>query len=1071
MTNTIDASIRERALNPGESFIVQAPAGSGKTELLTQRYLTLLGQACQAPEEIIAITFTRKAAAQMRERVLTALQLAQESPPADAHRQTTWQAAHQALDKDQQYQWHLLDNPQRLRILTIDALCSQLCHRQPVLAGYGGWERIVEDAAPYYATAIREWMQKNTPKALLTHLDNNAQQLQTLCSQLLARREQWLPYIAGQHSPLQLRIQMEQGLKQLAEEILQAAQAILPPHLSEQLLPLLHFAGALHWRGRRDFPAACAGELEAWQSLVKVLLTTKGELRKTIDARQGFPPKTPEKTSLLKILAEIADHPTLCEHLRQIQQCPPLCYEESQWQIVLELLEALPLLAAQLQLIFCQRGVMDFVEVGLSASRALGEEQQPTDLALALDYQIRHLLVDEFQDTSVAQFKLLEKLLLGWEVRDGRSIFLVGDPMQSIYRFRNAEVSLFLRTIRSGMQNIRLTPLVLTQNFRSGDGLITWFNQVFPHILPSTADLTCGAIPYTPAVAAQAQTVTPPVSCYASTDSAHEAQQLIEIIQRLRRQYPGQKIAILVRSRPHLQEIVPALQAAHISFQAVEIASLSSAAEIQDLAALTRALQHRADRLAWLSVLRAPYCGLTLADLHCIAQASERRTIYETLLNFSQLTRLSDDARQRLTRIVPVLSQAVFHSGRWPLAEWVEETWLSLGGPAGLRNAAELQNAQTYFQWLREFEQNQRPLEKLYAAADPRADDSLQIMTIHKAKGLEFDHVILPALERASPSESHSLLLWMERANANGGSNLILAPMKAAAAESDPIYTYIKQTEQQKLQYEAERLLYVAATRAKQSLHLLAVLPAVPDLQTWRPRSGSFLAMLWPYFREQLAPIINTQMPAEESAATTSTGFLHRLTADWRLPPTVDGRELVFETATLAQTAPMPVPLLNLRASRIGTVIHEALADLAEKSPHFPSILENKRWGLRLLHLGIARDDLAAAEKTVQEALQNTLRDPRGLWILSAEHLERHNEYALSALLNNQLVHIVIDRTFVDAAGIRWIIDYKTGHPDDTELSAYRAQLERYAAVVQLFDSRPIRLGLYFPLTGHWQEL
>ena len=233
-----------------------------------------------------------------------------------------------------------------------------------------------------------------------------------------------------------------------------------------------------------------------------------------IDIRTGFPPKTAEKIAFEEILARLSDDDRTCTRLRQILQCPPTRYEDSQWQIINILIQVLPLLAAQLQLIFQQHGVMDFIELGLSASRALGEEQQPTDLALSLDYRIRHLLVDEFQDTSVAQFKLLEKLLLGWEPGDGRTVFLVGDPMQSIYRFRNAEVSLFLRAMHRGVQQIPLTALTLTRNFRSGENLIAWFNAVFPEILPSIADLTSGAIPYTAATATQSQIFSPAVSCY-----------------------------------------------------------------------------------------------------------------------------------------------------------------------------------------------------------------------------------------------------------------------------------------------------------------------------------------------------------------------------------------------------------------------------------------------------------------------------------------------------------------------------------------------------------------------------
>ena len=106
-----DQPQRQQALDPLQSFIVQAPAGSGKTELLIRRVLVLLAQACQAPEEIVAITFTRKAASEMRARIIQALQSATTDCPTNPHAKTTWQLARQVLARDQQEDWQLLKNP------------------------------------------------------------------------------------------------------------------------------------------------------------------------------------------------------------------------------------------------------------------------------------------------------------------------------------------------------------------------------------------------------------------------------------------------------------------------------------------------------------------------------------------------------------------------------------------------------------------------------------------------------------------------------------------------------------------------------------------------------------------------------------------------------------------------------------------------------------------------------------------------------------------------------------------------------------------------------------------------
>ena len=122
---------------------------------------------------------------------------------------------------------------------------------------------------------------------------------------------------------------------------------------------------------------------------------------------------------------------------------------------------------------------MDFTEVAQGALRALGEPEMPTDLALALDYRIRHLLIDEFQDTSISQYDLVVKLTRRMGAGDGRSVLVVGDPMQSIYRFREAEVGLFLRARAEGIGNVALQPISLSANFRSQRGIVDWVNATF----------------------------------------------------------------------------------------------------------------------------------------------------------------------------------------------------------------------------------------------------------------------------------------------------------------------------------------------------------------------------------------------------------------------------------------------------------------------------------------------------------------------------------------------------------------------------------------------------------------
>jgi len=173
------------------------------------------------------------------------------------------------------------------------------------------------------------------------------------------------------------------------------------------------------------------------------------------------------KQRMTALLDSLRGHEAFETALAELPLLPPPTYDEASWEVVESLSEVLMLAVAELKLEFTRRGEADFTEIAQGASRALGTAESPTDLALHLDYRIRHLLVDEFQDTSVSQHELLAKLTAGWQAGDGRTLFVVGDPMQSIYRFRQAEVGLYLRARHEGIGNVRLTPLALTVNFRS----------------------------------------------------------------------------------------------------------------------------------------------------------------------------------------------------------------------------------------------------------------------------------------------------------------------------------------------------------------------------------------------------------------------------------------------------------------------------------------------------------------------------------------------------------------------------------------------------------------------------
>ena len=511
--NALDSINRERALEHA-SFIVEAPAGAGKTELLTQRYLKLLATVNE-PEEIIALTFTNKAAAEMRNRILLSLEHAQYQTPETApHKLKTRELANAALNQSNIKQWNIITQPSRLRILTIDALCSSLTRQMPLLSRFGGQPKVSDDTESYYNDAARraiahivhESKPDDTVTTALRYMDNNSEKLTELLAKMLARRDQWLP-LAGQLHALdveEVSRHTETALKHLIADALQAALNILQPALQNLLMPLARYAASnltenadiaplLDWQ---EALSADANDLVQWQALANFLVTkTEKTFRKSLNKTNGFPATDEgrsKKDDYFAIVSALKDSDVIGD----VCDLPALASLADDQPVIQALTKLLILAERHLWLVFQAAGEVDFVAIAQSAQLALENEQGATDLALKLDYQISHLLIDEFQDTSPVQMRLIEKLIEGWQPDDGRTLFCVGDPMQSIYRFRKADVSLFLQASQCGIAHLPLTRLQLSRNNRSHPAVVSWINSAFQQVFPGSDNINQGAISY-----------------------------------------------------------------------------------------------------------------------------------------------------------------------------------------------------------------------------------------------------------------------------------------------------------------------------------------------------------------------------------------------------------------------------------------------------------------------------------------------------------------------------------------------------------------------------------------------
>ena len=1147
-----DELARQLALAPDRSFCVLAPAGSGKTELLTQRLLKLLS-VCEQPEQILAITFTRKAAGEMQQRLLASLRAAEASGiSADAglssHERTTRQLARAALAQDRRQGWNLLQNPERMRLTTIDSFTSYLTARLPFASNFGARPELTTDTAELFSQAVHATLGKldndsalgEALAVLLLHLHNRHATAETLLLDLLKKRADWLPVLGPiMRDPSQARQQLEAGmLSLLCEQLACARNALLP--FQATLLELVHFVApylnahgntALNpLAGNSVLPDASAAAVPLWQALATLFLTDKGSFRKSVNKNQGFVAKDAckDKQEASSVQAHkdtfkrIVDDMTLAGTLPSWQSLtilPPAGYGPDGWPVLTALLTVLRELAGQLKVAMQGAGKIDHVETSLAALAALGSDEEPTDLALRLDYRLHHILVDEFQDTSWTQFNLLEKLTAGWQPGDGRTLFIVGDGMQSCYGFRSADVSLFLRARDNGIGPVMLEPLQLSVNFRSQAPVVDWVNTVFTRAFPPHDDVLRGGVSYSPSAASKTTGTEAGVYCQLFVADANrpedeaedddpgddevttvatsrhqlrqlEAEAVASRCEALQAQFPDASIAILVRNRSHLSHVVQALRRRNLRWNASEIDRLLSYQDIADLFALLRALLNPADVTAWLALLRSPLVGLALPDLETLALATstQQQTLWSTLQQSATLS-LGADAHLRLQRVLPTLQRARDQRQVLPLRTLLEAAWLELGGASTVSDPALLPNIVRFLDLVEQHAEHE-DLANIHAfaarlatshgsAADPAV--KLEIMTIHKAKGLQFDHVLLCGLDQKSRNDTAPLLRWQNFPDAHGRPRLLLGVKQQKGGEADALHDFLGEQDKVRAGYELTRLLYIGVTRAIKTAWLYGVVKTDKNGELLTPRN-TLLGTVLPVLLEnpQALHLLQTQVPAATANAMPTGALpvqqLQRLPANWQSP---------LPAPLLTVSAVEPDDYLdeydNLQARTFGELVHFGLKQLVQQGPAWLDTCEQlPLWRQQLARVADT-SQLDVLLPQLQQHLRGYLRSEHGRWLFGGRHALDACELSVLDYRRGYRKSYVIDRTFLDTAGVRWIIDYKTAVPATGQSLAdflakqgqrYFEQLDNYRQLLAILSPAPAcKIALYFSAIDVLHEL
>jgi ATP-dependent helicase/nuclease subunit A len=1216
-----DQGERSRALDTSRSILVRAPAGSGKTDLLTRRFLRLLSEVDE-PGQIVAITFTKAAAAEMRHRILAELEKAgaRENVEADSDESSMEALAQRALARSRMLGWNLIDLPAQLRISTIDSFCRELALQRPLLSSLGGGLEISQQPAELYRRAARRTLEsidgndavlRESIEALLLWRDNGWHEIEDQLVSMLAKRDRWMHGFVLDRDPDwdRLRERLEAPFRNAVEDALTRLSELLDqvPHARAEALQLARFActqGAdalfQELAELAEFPIAPLGSTEAIEEaqqacvcLARLLLTNDGTLRKQINKNLGFPAECkPEKNRLQSLITDLGKVPGLESALAAMAALPPVRYAEDDWRILRACFALLRRAAAELQVVFAEAACADYIEVAQIAESVLrGENEIPSEAALAVADGIRHLLVDEFQDTSRRQHQLLARLIAAWDVREGRTCFVVGDPMQSIYFFRDADAELFPRVERIGLEiphdlPLELDAVRLVANFRTARPLVTRLNDFFREVFraddgsgvsfaqaePARAESaqneSVSANDQTPRMELHVEFVPDSMRSRSPDHDAAEAKagiaaeresaiekQTAEIVETIRKHLPRiqsaqatrekYRIAVLGRTHKALAPVAAALREAGIPFRAVDLEELRERPEILDALSLTRALLNPQDRVAWLGVLRAPWCGLSLADLHALTSGDDpellRRPVPELIAERIHLMSAEGQvAAQRVLQVTESLPRLRFAQPAVSLGTWIEQAWLTLGG-AHCVDAAAQANLDLLWRALDSLPEGEQDifgfaldaaLQDLKAQPDPGAESErgVQLMTIHKSKGLEFEVVIVPDLQARTTRGGLKLLSWLERGLAEPGESgepteFLVAPLQSKGADGGAAKRWVDSIYHGRESQEMRRLLYVAATRAREELHLFARLAYRTEKNLSRTLiepGSSLLATAWPALEDavrkrfvewrqktgqrELEGGVREQIVMNTIAASGEDNLLalhspSRGTRLRRLPAEV----FAAASAGVAPSAESPVTGMGQLYERheggvlsraLGIGVHALLQEFARlratagMQPAQAALAQMEpRVAALVRGAGIERQQAARTAAQAIEIALKAAQHAAGQWILSPQP-DAASEVRWAGVVGGRLRTVQIDRVFRAGAqplsgggDVWWIVDYKTAHEAGANPEAalpelrriFAPQIEAYAQVLRNLHGADMKIhgGLYYPrmLQFDWWEL
>lgn len=1048
-----------------------AGAGSGKTYVLMKRFVQILRADLSInPTNIVAITFTRKAADEIKGRV----------------RQAVSECVEQAQNDLERLRWQEhLQKVESAPISTIHSLCSRILRDNPVETQLDPEFTILEDfeAQDFFKETLQQYLRKNIKEnAALRRLVqtygvnsfvNQVTALGDKLSELVREDNLAEPYLkAKEELPA-----LQQKLFAAVREVIEAREAL----------------GA-KTKGRQTLTEA-AGLLDEMQ---KQLLAPEPDCS-LLDASGVV------KVSGKALAAELTNLKNLRQELNHVLLNAKGCDLVQDWLAVLQ--EFYACLSARKQ----ENNVLFNDDLDLLAIEHLQKNE-----ALRQKYQERYkyIMVDEFQDTNERQRQLIY-LLCGNKLDGKNNLFIVGDVKQSIYRFRHADVSVFNKVKEDIAQNAGQN-LGMKTNFRSTQSIVESCNTAFCQLMDLPKEEIC--LEHHEGANTGGAKVCLLQVPYKSKDddlgakedkwqkeaeaiAAYLQQELPKVEPQLR---PGASKAILLRAMTHCEILRQTLQGYGINCVVVKGKGFYEQQEVLDILNLLAALHNRYASLELAGALRSNYFGLDDATLtQLFWQTENDKPLWDVLqavgsgelqLNLQpEQQALAMQAAERLRS----LRQA---AALMALPELFAQLWDELkpefvlsqqeNGPSKLANVKKLRRlAQQYCQTkqasLAEWLQNVKDLRASSSkepAATVQADDALQIMTIHNSKGLEFDLVILPQLDKSVKGDTASIK-YLPGKEGEQGLLGIKVPDKEMQLQNSGVYEQAKARDSELEEAESRRLLYVAMTRAKKQLLMVGT---VAEEKLSEAVIGLPAAKGW---WQQLQAVYEVDWDKQES----SCPWVRLLRAD-ALSPAVaqqgEQQQLVLEPLALA---PLPAYAACGRtcftASALQTYLHcqrqyyyqqvLAVPELeqtvaGEQAHELPASVTGSivHKALELYNgynaeavFAIALEEFAPGAAATQAKSMFDAYIVSDLYKALPKKQKRELEF-VQPLQQELAAEGVIDLLAFDEDDKMIIVDYKTGtppEPDEVKLGyAYQLALYKDAAEKLYPGKKVVRAELHF---------